>query len=166
MEQVNIQIAAITLSSFQRQRRRILTSCVAKHATTVEAMNKTIPPHHVRVKRAYEAPAPEDGARILIDRLWPRGVRKEHLALAEWDKELSPSTELRQWYGHEPARWDEFRRRYAAELRAHADRFDALRERARQGVVTLVFSSHEEKLNNAGAMREFLLHPGGLDDVR
>ena len=128
------------------------------------AMTHPISPHHVRTKRAYEAPAPDDGARILIDRLWPRGVKKEALELAEWDKDLSPSNELRQWYGHEPARWDEFRRRYAAELRSHQDRFDALRERARRGVVTLVFASHEEKLNNAGAMREYLLSPGGLDD--
>ncbi|WHZ11043.1 MAG: DUF488 family protein [Burkholderiaceae bacterium] len=125
-------------------------------------MSKKIPAHNIRVKRAYEPAAPEDGARILIDRLWPRGVKKETLALAEWDKDLSPSNELRQWYGHEPARWDEFRRRYAAELRAHADRFEALRERAREGVVTLVFSSHEEHLNNAVAMREFLLNPDGL----
>lgn len=129
-------------------------------------MTKAIPARNVRIKRAYEAPAPEDGARILIDRLWPRGIKKENLALAEWEKDLSPSTELRQWYGHEPTRWDEFRRRYAAELRPHAERFEALRERARQGVVTLVFSSHEEKLNNATALREFLLHPGGLGDVR
>jgi uncharacterized protein YeaO (DUF488 family) len=125
-------------------------------------MNKKIPALHIRIKRAYEPVASEDGARILIDRLWPRGVKKETLALAEWDKELSPSTELRQWYGHEPARCDEFRRRYAAELRAHADRFDALRERARGGVVTLVYSSHEEALNNAVALREFLLNPDGL----
>lgn len=126
-------------------------------------MNKKIPAHHIRIKRAYEPAAPEDGARILIDRLWPRGVKKETLALAEWDKDLSPSNELRQWYGHEPSRWDEFRRRYAAELRAHADRFDALRERAREGVITLVYSSHEEHLNNAVAMREFLLSPHGID---
>ena len=135
-------------------------------ADPAETMNKTIPPHHVRLKRAYEAPAPDDGARILIDRLWPRGIKKEDLALADWARDLSPSTELSQWYGHEPARWDEYRRRYAAELRTHAVSFAALRQRARQGVVTLVFSSHEEKLNNAGAMREFLLHPSGLDGVR
>ncbi len=126
-------------------------------------MNKKIPANHIRVKRAYEPAAPEDGTRILIDRLWPRGVKKETLALAEWDKDLSPSTELRQWYGHEPSRWDEFRRRYAAELRAHADRFDALRARASEGVITLVYSSHEEHLNNAVAMREFLLSPHGID---
>ena len=129
-------------------------------------MTTTVPSKNVFIKRAYTPAAPGDGTRILIDRLWPRGIKKEDLALADWARDLSPSTELRQWYGHEPARWDEFRRRYAAELRTHAVSFAALRQRARQGVVTLVFSSHEEKLNNAGAMREFLLHPSGLDGVR
>ncbi|AEB86444.1 DUF488 domain-containing protein [Alicycliphilus denitrificans] len=126
-------------------------------------MDKTIPPHHVRIKRAYEPPAAEDGARILIDRLWPRGVKKEALALTEWTKALAPSTELRQWFNHDPALWDEFRRRYAAELRAQRPAFDALRERARHGVVTLVYSAHDETVNNAVAMRGFLLQRGGLD---
>ena len=127
-------------------------------------MDKTIPPHHVRIKRAYEPPAAEDGARILIDRLWPRGVKKEALALTEWAKALAPSTELRQWFNHDPALWDEFRRRYAAELRAQRPAFDALRERARHGVVTLVYSAHDETVNNAVAMLGFLLQRGGLDD--
>ncbi|RKJ93976.1 DUF488 domain-containing protein [Alicycliphilus denitrificans] len=127
-------------------------------------MDKTIPPHHVRIKRAYEPPAAEDGARILIDRLWPRGVKKEALALTEWAKALAPSTELRQWFNHDPALWDEFRSRYAAELRAQRPAFDALRERARHGVVTLVYSAHDETVNNAVAMRGFLLQRGGLDD--
>ena len=127
-------------------------------------MDKTIPPHHVRIKRAYEPPAAEDGARILIDRLWPRGVSKEALALTEWAKALAPSTELRQWFNHDPALWDEFRRRYAAELRAQRPAFDALRERARKGVITLVYSAHDETVNNAVAMRGFLLQRGGLDD--
>ena len=123
----------------------------------------TAPPGGIHVKRIYAPASPEDGARVLVDRLWPRGVSKARAALTLWCRDAAPSTELRQWYGHDPARWDEFRRRYATELRQHAERFDALRERARQGVVTLVFSSHEEKLNNAAAMREFLLHPNGLD---
>lgn len=126
-------------------------------------MDKTTPPHHVRIKRAYEPPATEDGARILIDRLWPRGVKKETLALTEWAKMLAPSTALRQWFNHDPALWDEFRRRYAAELRAQRPAFDALRERARHGVVTLVYSAHDETVNNAVAMRGFLLQRGGLD---
>lgn len=126
-------------------------------------MNKTIPASHVRIQRAYEPPAAEDGARILIDRLWPRGVKKEALQLAEWAKDLAPSTELRQWFNHDPALWDEFRRRYAAELRQQPEAWNQLRERARHGVVTLVYSAHDEAVNNAVAMREFLLRTGGLD---
>ncbi len=125
-------------------------------------MTRKIPEHHVRIKRAYVTPAPDDGARIMIDRLWPRGIKKEDLMLTEWDKDLSPSDELRHWFDHDPARWDEFRRRYAAELRQHQPRFDALRERARAGVVTIVYGAHNEQVNNAVAMREFLLNPDGL----
>ena len=126
-------------------------------------MNKIIPPHHVRIKRAYEPPASADGARILIDRLWPRGVKKEALALDEWAKALAPSTALRQWFNHDRALWDEFRRRYAAELRAQPEAWEALRQRALHGVVTLVYSAHDEAVNNAVAMRGFLLQRGGLD---
>jgi len=125
-------------------------------------MSTRIPARNIRIKRAYEPPAADDGVRILIDRLWPRGIKKEALALTEWDKELAPSKELRQWFDHDPARWDEFRRRYAAELRQHPDRFESLRERARAGVVTIVYSAHNERVNNAVAMREFLLDPHGL----
>ena len=126
-------------------------------------MNQAVSPRNVHIKRAYEAPAPADGARVMIDRLWPRGVKKEALALTEWDKDLSPSDELRHWFNHEPERWDEFRRRYAAELRQHVDRFESLRERARQGTLTLVYAAHNEQVNNAVAMREFLLNPDGLN---
>lgn len=125
-------------------------------------MSTRIPARNIRIKRAYEPPAADDGVRILIDRLWPRGIKKEALALTEWDKELAPSKELRQWFGHDPARWDEFRQRYAAELRQHPDRFESLRERVRAGVVTIVYSAHNEQVNNAVAMREFLLDPHGL----
>lgn len=120
------------------------------------------PAHNIRLKRAYEPANAGDGTRILVERLWPRGVKKEALALAEWDKEIAPSTELRKWYGHEPARWDEFRERYAAELRAHPERLDALRARACAGLVTLIYSSHTETQNNAVALRGFLLHPEQL----
>ena len=127
-------------------------------------MSSQIPAHNVQIKRAYEAPAADDGARILIDRLWPRGVKKEALALAEWEKELAPSNELRQWFGHEPDKWEEFRRRYAAELREHGRApFQTLHAKAQAGVVTLVFGAHNELQNNAVAMREFLLNPKGLD---
>ncbi len=126
-------------------------------------MNPAVSPRNVHIKRAYEAAAPDDGARVMIDRLWPRGVKKEALALTEWDKDLSPSDELRHWFNHEPERWEEFRRRYADELRLHPDRFEALRQRARHGKLTLVYAAHNEQVNNAVAMREFLLNPDGLD---
>ncbi len=126
-------------------------------------MSTKIPASHIRIKRAYEPPTHDDGTRILIDRLWPRGVKKENLALDQWAKELSPSTELRQWFGHDPARWQEFRRRYAAELRQRTDLLDPLRALARKGPITLVYSAHDEAHNNAVAMREFLLAPGTID---
>ena len=122
-------------------------------------MSPKIPASHIRIKRAYEPPAPGDGTRILIDRLWPRGVKKETLALSQWNKELSPSTALRQWFGHDPALWLEFRHRYAAELLPHAEQLDALRALARQGTVTLVYGAHDETHNDAVALREFLLTP-------
>lgn len=119
--------------------------------------SKRIPASHVRIKRAYEPPAHDDGARILIDRLWPRGVKKESLALDQWMKELAPSTALRKWFGHDPALWPEFRKRYAAELHTHTDLIDALRTMARAGVVTLVYSAHDEAHNDAVVLQEFLL---------
>ena len=120
-------------------------------------MSAAIPASHVQIKRAYEPPAPEDGMRILIDRLWPRGVSKEALALDHWNKELAPSTELRQWFGHDPALWTEFQRRYAAELQPQAEQMDALRALARKGRLTLVYGAHDEEHNNAVALRERLL---------
>ena len=120
-------------------------------------MSAKIPASHIRIKRAYEPPAADDGARILIDRLWPRGVSKQALALDQWLKELAPSTELRQWFGHDPALWPEFRKRYAAELRTHTDLVESLRALARKGVVTLVYSAHDEAHNDAVVLQEFLL---------
>lgn len=120
-------------------------------------MSTKIPASHIRIKRAYEPPAADDGARILIDRLWPRGVSKQALALDQWLKELSPSTELRQWFGHDPALWPEFRKRYAAELRTNADLVKSLRAMAHKGVVTLVYSAHDEEHNDAVVLQEFLL---------
>ncbi len=114
---------------------------------------------HVQVKRAYEAPAQGDGTRILIDRLWPRGIKKESLALDQWDKDLAPSTDLRQWFGHDPTRWTEFQERYAKELHAHGPALDALRALARKGHITLVYGAHDEVHNNAVALRELLLVP-------
>ena len=118
------------------------------------------PAAHLRLKRAYEPVASDDGKRILIDRLWPRGLSKEDAALDEWMKEIAPSTELRQWFGHDPARWAEFQRRYRAELHAHADALERLRTLARKETVTLVYSAHDEAHNDAIVLQDVLLHAG------
>ena len=120
-------------------------------------MSSAIAAANVRLKRAYEPRAPSDGTRILIDRLWPRGVSKAAAALDQWARELAPSTGLRKWFGHDPARWQEFRRRYAAELREHGAALRALRDQARQGPVTLVYSAHDEAHNDAVVLRGILL---------
>ena len=120
-------------------------------------MSKGIVAKNVRLKRAYEPAAAGDGTRVLVDRLWPRGVTKKAAAIDLWAKELAPSTELRKWFGHDPARWDEFRRRYAKELQHHATRFDELRTLARQGPITLVYAAHDEAHNDAVVLRGMLL---------
>ena len=112
---------------------------------------------NVKLKRAYEPPTADDGTRILIDRLWPRGITKERAAIDQWMKDISPSTELRKWFGHDPARWDEFRRRYAKEVHQHAELLDQLRSLALQGPITLVYSAHDEKHNDAVELRELIL---------
>ncbi|GAB3459829.1 DUF488 domain-containing protein [Massilia terrae] len=120
-------------------------------------MSNRISAGKVRLKRAYEAPGPDDGTRILVDRLWPRGVAKADAALDLWEKELAPSTELRQWFNHEPSRWDEFQIRYAGELRQHAEAVERIRTLARKGTVTLVYAAKDELHNDAVALRAFLL---------
>ena len=110
----------------------------------------------IRLKRAYEPAAPDDGYRVLIDRLWPRGVSRKQATLDEWDKELPPSTELRRWFGHEPGRFDEFRRRYIEELRNERPRLKVLRRRAREGTLTLVYSAHDTEHNDAVVLAEVL----------
>lgn len=112
---------------------------------------------NVRLKRAYEPPSEDDGRRILVDRLWPRGVSKAEAALAEWVKELSPSTGLRKWFGHDPERWETFRRRYAAEIREHAEVLARLRSLARSRRVTLVYSARDEAHNDAIVLRDVIL---------
>ncbi len=123
-------------------------------------MSKSITAANVRLKRAYEPPASEDGARILIDRLWPRGMTKKAAAIDEWFKDIAPSTALRQWFGHDPARWQEFRRRYAGEVHQNPEHLGKLRARARQGPITLVFSAHDEVHNDAVVLRDLLLGRG------
>jgi uncharacterized protein YeaO (DUF488 family) len=94
---------------------------------------------------------------VLVDRLWPRGVKKTEAAIDHWMKELAPSTELRKWFGHDPARWEEFRRRYAAEIQEHRNELDRMRGLMREGTVTLVYSAHDETHNDAVVLREILL---------
>lgn len=113
----------------------------------------------IGLKRAYEPPAPEDGARILIDRLWPRGIKKEDAAIDRWLKELAPSTELRRWFGHRVERWPEFRRRYRGELEQHRDLVDELRALARRQWVTLVYGAKDEAHNDAVVLGELLAEP-------
>jgi uncharacterized protein YeaO (DUF488 family) len=110
----------------------------------------------VRLKRAYERASREDGYRVLVDRLWPRGVSKVQADLDEWDKELAPSSRLRAWFGHEPARFPAFRRRYIDELRDKTARLKELRRRARRGTLTLVYSAHDSEHNDAVVLAEVL----------
>jgi uncharacterized protein YeaO (DUF488 family) len=112
----------------------------------------------VHLKRAYEPSSPDDRVRILVDRLWPRGVSKADAAIDRWMKEVAPSTELRHWFGHDPKRWEEFRRRYRAELSHHEELLDELRAMARQGALTLVYAAHDEDHNEAVVLRDLLLH--------
>jgi len=108
------------------------------------------------IRRAYEAPGRNDGYRVLVDRLWPRGVAKDGARIDEWPREVAPSTELRRWFGHDPARWLEFRDRYRQELMGHADLVEGLLGRARQGRVTLVYGARDEAHNQAVVLREYL----------
>ena len=120
-------------------------------------MSKRIATANVQLKRAYDPPAPSDGTRILIDRLWPRGVSKANAAIDQWDKDIAPSTTLRKWFGHDPARWQEFRRRYANEIHGHREQLDELRARAQSGRITLVFAAHDKLHNHAIVLRDILL---------
>lgn len=114
-----------------------------------------------RLKRAYEAANRTDGTRLLVERLWPRGVKKTELPLAGWPKDVAPSTGLRQWFGHDPARWAEFRRRYYRELDAKPEAWEPIVEAARKGDVTLVYSSHDTERNAAAALRDYLEQHAG-----
>jgi uncharacterized protein YeaO (DUF488 family) len=110
----------------------------------------------IRLKRAYEPASARDGYRVLVDRLWPRGISKKQAKLDEWAKELAPSSQLRHWFGHEPSRFPEFRRRYIDELRADAPRLKELRRRARTRTLTLVYSAHDSEHNDAVVLAEVL----------
>jgi uncharacterized protein YeaO (DUF488 family) len=123
----------------------------------IRMTHRSFPASHLRLKRAYEPAEPDDGVRILVDRLWPRGVSKAEAALDDWMKDIAPSTKLRQWFGHDPARWAEFQRRYRAELRQHTQELDRIRALARTQTVTLVYSAHDEQHNDAIVLRALLL---------
>lgn len=110
----------------------------------------------VRLKRAYEPVRVSDGHRVLVDRLWPRGVSRERARLDDWERELSPSVELRRWFGHEPGRFVEFRRRYIEELRGQRPRLTELRRRARDGTLTLVYAAGDTEHNDAVVLAEVL----------
>lgn len=110
----------------------------------------------IRIKRVYEEPEASDGRRILVDRLWARGVSKEKAKVDVWVKEIAPSTELRRWYGHDPGKWTEFKNRYAAELETKPGIVEELLEEVQAGIVTFLYSSKEERLNNAVALKEYL----------
>ncbi len=131
--------------------------------------------HRIGIKRVYERPSPQDGRRILVDRLWPRGLRKEEARIDYWAKEISPSSELRKWYGHDPAKWEEFKERYFAELDRAGEAVERLRKDLAEGPATFVYSSREPAINNAEALKLYLekgmkkgsrrLCPGSVADI-
>jgi len=111
-----------------------------------------------KLKRAYEPATPEDGYRVLVERLWPRGVTRQQAVLDLWLKNIAPSAELRKWFDHDPLKWAEFQRRYAQELSQKQDLLDLLRQKEREGAVTLVYSARDERHNAAVALKSFLVH--------
>lgn len=113
--------------------------------------------NEILLKRAYEPPDPDDGTRILVERLWPRGVSREKAALDHWMKDISPSPDLRNWYGHDPEKWAEFQERYRTELDGNPDAVRELHEHCRAGRVTFVFAAKDEIRNSATVLREYLL---------
>lgn len=110
----------------------------------------------IRVKRVYEEPEESDGRRILVDRLWARGLSKEKAKVDVWVKDIAPSTELRRWYGHDPNKWTEFKSRYAAELESNPGQVEEILGEIQAGIVTFLYSSKEEQLNNALALKEYV----------
>jgi uncharacterized protein YeaO (DUF488 family) len=121
------------------------------------SMSSNVPSQNIRLKRAYERPSAADGTRILVDRLWPRGVRKDAAAIDRWAKDLAPSTELRKWFGHDPERWREFKRRYTAELLRQPELLDELRTLAQRGSITLVYAARDQEHNEAIIIRDMLV---------
>jgi uncharacterized protein YeaO (DUF488 family) len=114
----------------------------------------------IHLKRAYDTASDKDGVRILVERLWPRGLTKAKAALDLWIKDVAPSPELRKWFGHDPARWQQFRQRYWKELKGKKDDVDVLRRKAREGKVTFIYAAHDEQHNGALALKEFIEERG------
>lgn len=117
--------------------------------------NKRVPT--IRLKRVYDPPSPDDGFRVLVDRLWPRGIKKDQLALDLWMKDVAPSDALRKWFGHDPAKWEEFRRRYREELQQQPEQLDLLLSHALSSGLTLLFAAQDRDHNQAVVLREVLL---------
>jgi len=112
--------------------------------------------HELKLKRVYEPPHKDDGTRILVDRLWPRGLTKEKAKVDLWLKEIAPSTELRKWFGHDPKKWRSFRERYQTELKHHPDQLKLLKSKAKEGTVTLIYGARDQEHNEALVLKEFL----------
>ena len=110
----------------------------------------------VKIKRIYDPPSKDDGVRILVDRLWPRGISKEAAAIDEWVRDVAPSDELRKWFSHDPAKWQEFRKRYISELKKNPELISKLRALARKGRLTLLFAAKDDAHNNAVVLRELI----------
>jgi uncharacterized protein YeaO (DUF488 family) len=110
----------------------------------------------LKLKRVYEKPSKDDGFRILVERLWPRGLSKDRAAVDLWLKEVAPSPELRKWFAHDPAKWEEFRRRYGKELEMKSTEIDLLLDKSREGTVTLVYAAHDEEHNSALLLKQHL----------
>jgi uncharacterized protein YeaO (DUF488 family) len=122
----------------------------------VSVVSKTGQKVTIQLKRAYEKPERADGTRILVDRLWPRGLTKEKAAIDLWLKELAPSTELREWFGHDPKKWRSFRSRYQTELKQLGDQLQLIKSRAKEGVVTLIYGARDQEHNEAVVLKQFL----------
>ena len=135
------------------RRRSSSPVCYADEVQSAPARNKT---PSIRIKRIYDAPARTDGFRVLVDRLWPRGIRKDAAKLDAWVREVAPSPKLRAWFGHDPQRWTEFRKRYRAELRKHTADLKALQARAAAGPLTLLYAARDPEHNHALVLQEVL----------
>jgi uncharacterized protein YeaO (DUF488 family) len=132
-----------------------------KTATVKTLKAKEAAATRLKLKRAYEAPEASDGTRFLVERLWPRGISKQAAKLDAWLKDAAPSDELRRWYGHDPEKWPEFRRRYFAELARAPEALAPIREALKKGPVTLVFAAKDPQLSNTRALKELLERDGG-----